>query len=508
MARKRGAVSALLTMILVGAVAAGVVYHIPTAVSQLTYAVERGKAQASRQQLETATNLSEAFKYVAQSLRPSVVSISSVKRIQPAQSQSRRRFRGQQQMPDEMRRFFGDDFLDRFFFDMPVPPRGFEQQGVGTGVIVSSDGYILTNNHVVEQADEITVTLSDERRLEAKIVGTDKPTDLAVLKVDATNLVAAKLGDSSQLEVGDWVLAIGSPFRLDQTVTAGIVSATGRANVGIAQYEDFVQTDAAINPGNSGGPLVSLKGEVVGIATAIASKTGGNMGIGFAIPSNMAESVMNKLIETGKVERGYLGALIGDLSQELAKSFNYDSTEGVLINDVVSGGPADEAGLQPGDIVIEYNGEPVEEASELRNAVAATEAGSTAELRISRDGEEQVVEVEVGKREGEPSIAGNGGGATANDDLGLTVQTLTPERARELGFDQEIGGVIVTQVTRGSAAAAEGIRPGDVLVSVAGTSVANAADFRDALSEEDLQEGVRMQILRDGVRRFVFVKRR
>ena len=283
----------------------------PNVVSQATYAIERGQAEASHSQLAAASDLSQAFRHVARLLRPSVVSVSSVKRVQVNQPQVRP---FNSDVPDELRRFFGgDDFFDRFFFEAPPAPRGFEQHGLGTGVIVRDDGYILTNNHVVQGADEVKVTLSDERQFTAEVVGTDKATDLAVLKIEADGLYAAQLGDSNELAVGEWVLAVGSPFGLEQTVTAGIVSAVGRANVGITDYEDFIQTDAAINPGNSGGPLVDLRGEVIGINTAIASRNGGYQGIGFAIPSSMARQVMESIIEDGQVSRGYLGALIQDL---------------------------------------------------------------------------------------------------------------------------------------------------------------------------------------------------
>ncbi len=314
--------------------AIGMVYMAPDFVCRLAYAVERGQAVAASEHLEHATSLSASFKHVVRALKPSVVSISSTKRVETVRSDNRRRF-GSEQTPDEFRQFFGDDFFDRFLFDTPSPRRNFQQQGLGTGVIIRDNGYIVTNNHVVADADEVKVTLSDKRQFTAQIVGTDKATDVAVLKIDASNLQAASWGDSAALEVGDWVLAIGSPFGLEQTVTAGIVSAIGRANVGITDYEDFIQTDAAINPGNSGGPLVNLQGQVVGINTAIASRNGGNMGVGFAIPSDMAGSVINKLIEHGEVQRGYIGAAIQDLSADLADSFGYQGTDGVLVGDVV-----------------------------------------------------------------------------------------------------------------------------------------------------------------------------
>lgn len=505
MARQSLSFRSLLILLLVGALAVAGVYHFPTALSQLTYAVERGRAQASKEQLATASSLSEAFKHVAKSLRPSVVSISSVKRIESGQPRMRR-FGDRSEIPDELRRFFGDDFFDRFFFDFPRPPRGFQHRGLGTGVIVSQDGYILTNNHVVADADEINATLSDNRQFSAEIIGTDEPTDLAVLKIDAEDLVAAKLGESSELEVGDWVLAVGSPFGLEQTVTAGIVSATGRANVGIADYEDFIQTDAAINPGNSGGPLVNLQGEVVGINTAIASRTGGNLGVGFAIPSNMAKSVMDKLIDHGHVERGYLGAMIQDLDEDLADSFGYDSTEGVLIGDVLPDGPAATAGLKSGDIVIEFNGQPVGDANELRNAVAATKPGTDAPIRIFRDGSQQELSVRIGQREG-AAIAARTGGAS-NNDLGITVETLTPDKAQQHGFDRDESGVLVTAVDPGGSAASVGIRPGDLIISVGGQPVEDVSGFRDVLEEQDIEQGLRMQVMREGVRRFVFLKAR
>lgn len=378
-----------LVLLLVAAVPISVLTLHPDWLAQLTYAVEVGQAQVAEEKLAVATDLSQAFRQVAKSIRPSVVSISSTKRI--AASQPRiQRF----DVPEGFGGFLDDDILERFF-EFQMPDGALEQQGRGSGVIVSEDGYILTNYHVAGEADEVNVTLSDGRQFRAKIVGGDKATDIAVLKIDANNLKPAKLGKSANLEVGEWVLAMGSPFGLDQTVTAGIISATGRANVGITDYEDFIQTDAAINPGNSGGPLVNLRGEVVGINTAIASRSGGYMGVGFAIPSEMAGRVMHSIIDKGFVTRGWLGAMIQDLSEELAESFKFESTEGVLIGDVVAESPAANAGLKSGDIVTKYNGQAVETANELRNAVAATAPDTDATLEIFRDGERKTLKVRI-----------------------------------------------------------------------------------------------------------------
>lgn len=508
MARKKRTFAAVLVLLLTGALVVAAIYHVPNAVSQLAYAVERGQSEAAEEKIQTATNLSDAFKHVAKSMRPSVVSISSVKRLEVQQPQARQ-FRGGQ-IPEEFRQFFGDDLFERFL-ETPTPPRGYEQQGLGTGVIVSENGYIITNNHVVSGADEVTVTLSDKRRFKAKVIGTDKPTDLAVVKIEGQNLKPARWGKSSAIEVGDWVLAIGSPFGLEQTVTAGIVSAIGRANIGITDYEDFIQTDAAINPGNSGGPLVNLRGEVIGINIAIASRSGGNMGVGFAIPSDGASAVMTKLVEHGEVERGYLGALIQDLNEDLAASFGYDKTQGVLVGDVVADGPAAQAGLQPGDIVLEFDGKAMTSANQLRNVVAATQAGARAQVRVFREAKEEVFTVEIGRLETEASTrassaAREDGESASAFGLGITAQTLTSNIARQLGYDESIEGVVVTQVEPGSAAADAGIRPRDVITSVAGVKVKNAAAFRKALEENSAERGIRMQVLNDGVRRFVFVK--
>lgn len=502
-ARRRRCMSIMFTVAVAAATVVAGVLSWPQLISQATYAIERGQAEVSREQLAVASDLSEAFQHVARTLRPSVVSIRSVRRVEAGV-----RPYGSQ-VPDEFRRFFGqDELLDRFFFEPPPAERGFEQHGLGSGVIVSEDGYILTNNHVVDGADEVKVALSDRRELIAEIIGTDRATDLAVLKVESGDLHPATLGDSSQLQVGEWALAIGSPFGLEHTVTAGIISAKGR-RVGILGdngYEDFIQTDAAINPGNSGGPLVNLRGEVIGINTAIESRSGGNQGVGFAIPSDMARRVMDAIIEEGGVTRGYLGALIQDLDEDLAESFGFQSRDGVLIGDVVEDGPAAAAGLQAGDIVTQVNGKRVTTASELRNLVAATPPKTELRLDVFRNGQRRTITVTTGTLDEGRFASGGRSGSASTEELGLTVQNLTPELARRLRLEGDQEGVVVTSVEAESLAERVGIRPGDLLVAVGNRTISTVTDFREALRELDPESGVRLQVERNGVRRFVYVR--
>lgn len=484
-----------------------------------SYASELRDAQRARETLAQDTGhargLSESFASVATALRPSVVHINSVTRIKPAQG------RTQMQIPRELRERFGmldDEMFERFFeFQIPeLPQRGYAQRGQGTGVIITEDGYIVTNNHVVRGATELTVRLSDGREFTGNVVGQDDKTDIAVIKIDARNLMPAELGNSDEMEVGEWVLAMGSPFGLDQTVTAGIISAKGRGNVGITDYEDFLQTDAAINPGNSGGPLVNMRGEVIGINTAIASRGGTYAGVGFAIPSNMVKLVAESLMKDGKVTRGWLGAAIQDLDEGLAQSFNYSSTDGVLIGDIVAGSPAEKAGLKPGDIVTKFKGQAVQSARQLRNAVAATKPNTRTEVMIHRDGKPQTLEVTIGKLDVKASQVVEGDDARDAEDatdedaettesFGLTVQTLTDALAEQLGLE-DAAGVIVTNVEPGSHAESLGIQRGDVITSVGGKPVRSLSDYRAAMKEQSLERGVRMQVQRNGVSRFVFLR--
>lgn len=452
--------------------------------------------------IQQADMLSLAFQQAADHISPSVVSIMSEKQLQTLQGRGSL----QSQIPEEFRRFFGDDF-DRFF-QTPMQPRGGGvQQGFGSGVIVSNDGYILTNNHVVADADKITVKTVDEDTYEAEIVGRDPKSDIALLKVDASGLPAAKLAAADDVRVGQWVIAVGGPFGLENTVTSGIVSATGRNTVGIADYENFIQTDAAINPGNSGGPLVNLHGEVVGINTAIATRSGSNAGVGFSIPIGMARHIMGSLKETGRVDRGFIGAVIQNLTKDLAASFNYDSDYGVLIGDVTDDGPAAKAGLKSGDIVRKIDGKKMKNSSELRNAVATTKPDSTVEFEIFRDGKIQIVEVRIGLLDDKVMVASNGD-TSVSTDLGMTVQTVTPRIAEALGYSESQKGVVITEVEPGSLAASAGLRKKDIIVKLNGEDIEDTGGFREVLNKYDAKQGLRFQVKTEGISRFLFLKTR
>jgi serine protease Do len=362
-------------------------------------------------------------------------------------------------------------------------------------VIVSPDGYILTNNHVVDDAQKLTVILTDKKKLDAKVVGTDPQTDVAVIKVDAEDLPAATLGSSDDLKVGQWVIAVGNPFQLMHTVTAGIISAKGRSSVGLADYEDFIQTDASINPGNSGGALVDLDGKVVGINTAISSPSGGNVGIGFAIPINMARDVMETLIEDGKVTRGYLGIMLQNIDDNLANALDLESTDGALVADVTSGGPADRAGFKRGDVILSYNGEPVKDTVQIRNEVAKESPGSSARVKVVRDGHELDMNVELGERPADLGHPQQKSEEAARPKLGLSIQTLTPQLAQQLGYQNE-HGVVVAGVEPGGPADEVGLQRGDLIKEADRVSVSTADDFARIVEGHDSGDSIALLVRR------------
>ena len=365
--------------------------------------------------------------------------------------------------------FYNNPFFQQFFGpQFRQQPRQFKQQGQGSGFIISKDGEILTNNHVVEGADSITVILSDKQQVKAKLIGADPETDIALLKIDdGDNLPVVPLGDSDALEVGEWVIAIGNPFGLSQTVTVGVVSAKGRNQVGINDYENFIQTDAAINPGNSGGPLLNIHGEVIGINSALYTKTGGYMGIGFAIPINMVKTVEAQLNAKGKVTRGWVGVAIQNVDENLAKSFNLKKAEGILISEVQHGSPAEKAGLKQGDVILRLNNTPLDDANDLRNQISLLSPGSKAGLQIIRDGKTQDIEITIGEQPANFSKLAKGGSAdtTGLNQFGLSMQNLSPELAEQFGYKQD-QGVIIKGVEPGSTAALAGLKPGLLIEEV------------------------------------------
>ena len=368
--------------------------------------------------------------------------------------------------------FFNDPFFQQFF-GMQGMPMQQQFQALGSGVIVDArHGYILTNNHVIAHADKITVTLYDKRSFPAKVVGRDPDTDLAVLQIKANDLTQIPLGNSAALQVGDFVIAIGNPFGLSHTVTAGIVSAKGRAQVQDGKYSDFIQTDAAINPGNSGGALVNLEGQLVGINTAILSKSGGNIGIGFAIPINMAKDVMAQLIKYGKVERGMLGVEIEDLTPPLAKALDIPQNQGALVTQVVPHSPAQKAGIKPDDVIVNVNGNPVSGAADLSNSIGVMRVGTPLTLGVIRNGKTLTIHATIGKQQSEQA------GSAAHPELrGMIVSDLS-EGSPLYG---QVKGVLVTGVAPNSEAFLAGLRPGDVITAVNRESVSNVGEFRRAL---------------------------
>jgi len=459
--------------------------------------------------VESLRQTGKAFASVARAVSPAVVFIQVEGK---ASGPSSTRFSSP--FGDEWP--FGDDLFKRFFGDQfpngpkarPEAPRG-ERRAIGQGSgfvfstkdgVLSDKAYILTNNHVVENAEKIRVKFQDGREFQAEITGRDPQSDVAVIEIAGEDLPALVWGDSADLEVGEWVVAIGNPFGLSHTLTVGVVSAKGRTSVGISDYEDFIQTDAAINPGNSGGPLVNLDGQVVGMNTAIFSRSGGYMGVGFAIPSNLAKAIAEQLVENGEVTRGYLGIVIQQLTSELAESFDIEPGQGILVAKVSDDSPAARAGLRQGDVIVGYRGQAVKEIGSFRNQVALTAPGTTEELTILRSGKRKTIEVTIGTLTKDKLVAQ--GPAENTEELGLTVQTLTPKLAEQ--FDAKAGeGVVVTEVEPGSIAAMAGIEAGSIILQVNREAVTNAAEFARKVKASRPQKRVLLLVRKDEMQRYV-----
>jgi serine protease Do len=440
-------------------------------------------AEKPTPEIETLEQTGKAFTQVTKHVAPAVVFIKAEK-LSPETNRVFGNKKQQTPNHDEwMKKFFGDRWPK---FEFPETPRHDGRSvGQGSGFVITENGYILTNSHVVKGADKLTVTMADGREFSAKTVGSDSRSDVAVIKVDASDLPLLHMGDSEKLEVGEWALAIGSPFGLAGSVTAGIVSATGRNSVGITDYENFIQTDAAINPGNSGGPLVNLRGEVIGINTAIFSRTGANNGIGFAIPINMAHQICDQLIEHGSVTRGHLGIMIQNLTPELAKSFGLGDVDGVLIGDVVADSPAHQAGLEAGDLVVEFNGKLVDNMGTFRNTVASLAPETKANVVVLRDGDRKSFSVTIGQLPSAPQAEARH--PQWVESLGFTVQPLSDELRKQHSW-QDVTGVVIDQIESSSPAALAGLQPGMLVEEVNRQKVDNVDEFHK-LVEEAKEEG-------------------
>jgi serine protease Do len=447
-----------------------------------------------------AEEMGKAFAMVAAHVRPAVVSVYSEKVVKYPESQ----------LP------FGDEFFRQFFGDqLPpqrVPPREYRRflRGMGSGMILDREGHILTNYHVVREMDEVSVQLADKRKFEAEIVGTDPRTDIAVIKLKGSlpdDLPTVAFGDSDSLEVGDLVVAIGAPFGLTQTVTTGVISAKGRADVGITDYEDFLQTDAPINPGNSGGPLLNMRAEVVGMNTAIATGIGQFAGIGFAIASNMIKTLLPTLIKGEKITRGQLGVLIQPVTKELAKEFGLSEPKGVLVAQVSTDSPADKAGIKTGDVILRFNGREVVDTQSLRKEVAATVPGTKVNIDLMRDGKAETVTATIGQLEAEvaPGPPPPSEGQRELAKLGLTVQTLTPDLAQQLNIDTE-RGVVITDVEENSVGWFANLQQGDVILEADHQKVGSVDDLEQVLARAKDKDSLLLLVNRQGSIGFVVLK--
>jgi serine protease Do len=455
-------------------------------------------AQSAEDGVATLRSQSKAFVNIAKQVLPSVVTIVSEKTVQVTG------------MPGgNSPGIFSDPLFGHFF---QQPQERVPETGSGSGVVISGDGYILTNNHVVKDAEKIRVTLEDGRAFDAEVVGTDPKSDVAVIKIKADGLQAAKLGNSDKLEVGEWVLAVGNPFQLSSTVTAGIVSAVGRSNIGLADYEDFIQTDAAINPGNSGGALVNLDGELVGINTAIASRNGGNQGVGFAIPINMASRIKDSLISKGKVVRGWMGVSIQNINDTTAEVFGMDRPHGALVNQVVPGSPAEEAGIRQGDIVVSVGGKQVKDVEELQLRIVGYDPGTKVELGILRDGKERDVAVKLGELESDQAANGKsptlerGSRSNRSNGLGLGLEELTRQVRQELDIPVGVEGVIVSDVDPSKAAGRAGLQRGDIIMKVGNSDVMSIRTFESAIEDVPAGKPVLFLVRRGEMESFLGVR--
>ena len=442
-----------------------------------------------------------SFAPVVKKVAPGVVKVFTSTKTHPASFNEE----GAPEMNDLFRRFFGDQFpgarQPRHAPDMPR-----HQQGIGSGVIVTKDGYILTNNHVVDGAEEVKVALQDGREFTAKVIGRDPKSDVAVIKVEAKDLPAVAMADSDKVEVGDVVLAIGNPFGIGQTVTTGIVSATGRAGTLGLDYEDFIQTDAAINPGNSGGALVDANGRLIGINTAILSRSGGNQGIGFAIPTKLARDVMDNLVKDGHVTRGYVGVMIQDVSPALAKEFSLKDGKGALVSDVTAKSPAEKAGLKSGDVIIEFNEKKVSDSRHLKLEVARTKPGETVSVKILRDGATKTLDVTVKELPGTEQLAKSDKPSAEDEGTlnGVGVSDLDNRARQQFDLPPALKGVVVTQVDPNSASAEAGLKPGDVIQEINRKPV-KTAEEAVKLTESATDKTTLLRVWREGGSHFVVV---
>jgi len=444
------------------------------------------------------SQVERGFAHIVKAVRPAVVNITASK-VMGAE------FSDVPGLPD----WFKHGPQDKHFFGMPPMPNPRQEphgMGTGSGVIVSPDGYVVTNHHVVEGAKTVTVALLDKREFAGSIVGSDPQTDLAVVHIQGDNLPFIPWGDSSKLDVGDYVLAVGSPFGLRSTVTQGIVSAKGRGGMGITQYEDFIQTDAAINPGNSGGALVNMRGELVGINTAILSRTGGYQGVGLAIPASIGQHVYTSLMTTGKVTRGFLGVGIQAVTPDLAKSFHLDRPDGAIVTEVREQSPADRAGLRRGDTIIRYQDQSIAGPRELQRAVTTTPVGTEVSITVMRDGAEQSLHTTIVEHPMGQQVASAQHSDTESKLAGLTVEDLTPRLAKQLGVDGRVAGVVITNIRGGSQAEKAGLVQGDVIREINHQPVQSAQDFRQAVKALPNEQPILLFINRQGTPLFLTVK--